>query len=272
PDLNGRIIAFEHFLMQAKPLLLFFVGPNCNPCKALLPEIEAWQNELKDKVNFIFISSGKAKENAEKFGGETFKQILIQENKEVADLFAAQWTPTAVLINSDGLIASQPAAGDAAIRELVEKIKTENPEQEFFFVANGNGKAPKIGQDVPEFSLLDARGNTVENDYFRGKKTLVAFWSLTCPHCVQMMEDLREWEKTKGADEPNLVVFSQGEAEDHQKLDLSSPILLDKDYKTAQQLGMNGTPSAVMINENGKIVSETAIGAGQIWALLGKRK
>lgn len=272
PDLNGRIVEFEHFLMQGKPMLLFFVSPNCNPCQALLPEIEAWQNELKDQVNFIFISSGKAKENAEKFGGATFKQVLLQENKEVAELFSAQWTPTVILINSDGLIASQPVAGDTAIRDLVEKIRAEDSAKDYFFVANGNGRQPKIGENVPEFSLEDVRGNTVSSDYFQGKKTLVTFWSMTCPHCVNMMEDLRQWEKTKGANEPNLIVFSQGDAEAHQQFELNAPILLDKEHKTAEKFGMFGTPSAVLVNEEGKIVSETAVGAAQIWALLGKRK
>jgi hypothetical protein len=35
---------------------------------------------------------------------------------------------------------------------------------------------------------------------------------------------------------------------------------------------MYGTPSAVLVNEDGVIVSETAIGAPDIWALIGKRK
>ena len=76
----------------------------------------------------------------------------------------------------------------------------------------------------------------------------------------------------KGADEPNLIVFSQGDEEAHKEIGLKSPILLDEGYKTAEQFGMFGTPSAVLINEKGKIVSETAIGASNIWALIGKRK
>jgi hypothetical protein len=35
---------------------------------------------------------------------------------------------------------------------------------------------------------------------------------------------------------------------------------------------MFGTPSAVLVNEDGTIVSETAVGAPNIWALIGKRK
>jgi thiol-disulfide isomerase/thioredoxin len=81
PDVNGRNVSFENLLTQAKPILFFFVSPACSPCAALLPEIEIWQNELKDKINFVFISSGNDKDNLEKFGGGA-KQILLQKNKE----------------------------------------------------------------------------------------------------------------------------------------------------------------------------------------------
>ena len=33
---------------------------------------------------------------------------------------------------------------------------------------------------------------------------------------------------------------------------------------------MMGTPSAVLINEKGEIVTETGVGAANIWALIGK--
>ena len=276
PDTNGRVVAFEHLLAQAKPMLFFFVSPSCQSCAALLPEIEAWQKELAGKINFVFISSGKAKDNSDKFAGETAKQILLQNEKEVAALFDAPWTPTALLVNADGTIASRVAAGDTAIRELVEKMKAENLEKEFLFVANGNdngnSKLPQIGESVPEFSIEDLTGKAINQNDLQGKKTLVAFWSLSCPHCVKMIEDLRDWEKQKGQDEPNLIVFSDGETEAHKNLNLKSPILIDQEYKTAQKLGMYGTPSAVLVNENGRIVSETAVGAPQIWALIGKRK
>ncbi len=270
---TGREVALEHLLMEGKPLLFFFVGPNCVPCAELLPEIAAWQNELGEKFNFVFISSGKAKENVEKFG-ESFKNILIQKEKEVATDYFAPWTPTVLVVNADGFIASRPAVGDTAIRELIEKIKAEN-EAEFFILPKNHGHEhakPKIGETVPDFSLTDLSGKEFSSKDFQNRKTLVAFWSLSCPHCQNMLEDLKNWDKAKSADAPSLVVFSDGDAEAHQDWGLDSPILLDKGYKTAETLGMFGTPSAVLVNEKGKIVSELAIGAGNIWALVGKRK
>lgn len=269
PDATGNTVSLEDLLSKGKPLLFFYVSPTCAPCAALMPEIETWANELKDKVSFIFLSSGGATENIEKFG-ENAGQILLQEHREVAESFNSRWTPTAFLVNAQGAIASHLAVGDAAIRELAEKLKTENLEGEFIYVTNSNSL--KIGESVPDFILEDLSGNAIGANNFQGKKTLVAFWSMTCPHCTNMMEELKNWEKEKGAAAPGLIVFSDGETEAHKDLELDSPILLDKNYKTAEKFGMSGTPSAVLVDENGKIVSETAIGASNIWALIGKRK
>jgi len=263
-------VTFEHLLGKVKPLLFFFVSPTCGPCEALLPEIEEWQNELKDRVEFVFISSGTPAANDEKFGGSSFKQILLQEDKEVSALFNAKWTPTAVLINSDGIIASHLSVGDDGIRDLVKKIKVENLDKEALFIATSS--KVKIGEEVPEFSMKDIEGRDITSKDFQGKKTLVTFWSTTCPHCQHMVEELKEWDRQKGLDEPNLIVFSEGDAEAHKEIGLKSPIVLDEGYKTAEKFGMFGTPSAVLVNEKGKIISETAIGADNIWALIGKRK
>ena len=270
PDINGKNLTFEHLLMQTKPLLFFFVSPTCNPCAALLPEIETWQTELKGKVNFVFFSSGSAKENLDKFAGETLKQVLLQKEKEVSTLFMAQWTPTALLINSDGTIASNPAAGDKAIRELVESLKAQSFDEKSIYI--GKGSATKFGTNLPDFFESDVFDKTIASNDFLGKKTLVAFWSLTCPHCVNMLEELRDWDKTKGENEPNLLILSQGEPEPHRALKLQSPVVLDKERKISNELGMAGTPSAVLLDEDGKVVSETAIGAKQIWSLLGKKR
>jgi len=271
PDTNGKDVSLENLLMQAKPLLFFFVSPTCNPCAALLPEIEAWQAELKGKLNFVFVSSGKVKENLDKLAGDGFKQILLQKDREVALLFGAEWTPTAVLINTDGTIASRTAVGDKAIREMFEMVKAQIDDPDVLLIANG-GETNRLGKFLPEFAQTDVFDRNITSEDLHGKKTLVTFWSLSCGYCTQMLDDLRDWDKARGVDEPNLLLLSEGEAEPHRDLDLQSPIVLDKERKISKELGMSGTPSAVLINENGKIVSETAIGADNIWTLIGKRK
>ena len=275
PDINGKQVSSKQILNSKKSTLLLFVGPNCSPCAALLPEIEKWQDELKGKLNFVFISSGKVKENLDKFAGTSLKQILLQNGKEVAELFKAQWTPTALVINSDGNVASRLAVGDEAIRGLVDNIKTEIDKSNLLLIApkNENGSAKsQLGSALPEFVLPDLSNKDISSHDLLGKKTLVTYWSTTCGFCQQMLDELREWDKTKGVDDPELLLISEGEAESHKALNINSTILLEKEHAISQEFGMNGTPSAVLVNEEGKIISEVAVGADQIWSLLGKDK
>ncbi len=267
PDLNGKEFGLKDLLKPTRSTIFLFVSPSCNPCGALVPEIEQWQGEFKDKLDFVFISSGDAKENTEKLAGASFKQILLQKDREVAELFHAQWTPTALFVNSNGTIASRVATGDTAIRELIEKYRTESEKGEVSFIAIGNGH--NLGEDVPEFTLNDATGKEISSKDLIGSRTLLTYWSNGCGYCTRMLEDLREWDKTKGADAPNLLLLSHGEPEANLALELVSPIILDDKGEISDKLGMSGTPSAVMISENGKIISEVAVGSDQIWKLVG---
>lgn len=277
-DLNANLISSDQLKAQGVPTLFFFVSPTCGPCKALLPEINEWRKELLGKVNIVFISSGKAPDNIEKFGADPRLPILLQKGREVAEAVKAQWTPTAILMDGNGRVASHATAGDTAIRALVEKVKEQDLTEKFAYIANGNGNGhdhghshSKIGESIPDFEIQDIKGRLIDSDYFKGKQTLVAFWSLTCPFCTSMMQELQEWDKTKGKDAPDLVLFSEGDREAHEEFALDSPIILEEGYKTAAAFGMFGTPSAVLVDEDGTIVSETAVGAQNIWSLVGKR-
>jgi peroxiredoxin/uncharacterized membrane protein YphA (DoxX/SURF4 family) len=273
PSIKGELVALGQIRQARMPVLFLFVSPTCNPCKGLVPEFDSWQTELKEKVRLVFISSGTPEENEEKFAGRFAKQILLQNGREISELLRAKWTPSAILMDADGRVASHIAAGDNAIRDLVSKISSENLNGEFTYFANGNSThyKIKIGESVPDISVTDLAGKPIDKDYFKGKQTLVTFWSTACPHCGNMLDELREWDRTKGIDDPKLLLFSDGDEAEHQSFGLNSPVILDKGHKTAAGFGMFGTPSAVLINEDGRFISETAIGAADIWLLVGKR-
>jgi thiol-disulfide isomerase/thioredoxin len=272
-DIIGSRVTLTDIRADGLPVLFFYVSPTCRPCEALVPEIVAWQDELAGKVKIALISSGTETENRDKFG-DRFETILLQAAGEISDLIGAKWTPTAVLMGSDGRIASHAAAGDIAIRELVAKIKRDDPSASLAYFTNGHGSPQtlKIGEAVPEIAVADITGREITTADLMGTQTLVAFWSTGCSHCSAMLPDLVAWEKDKGADEPGLLVFSDGDEETLRGFGLTSPVILDEGHRTAAQLGMYGTPSAVLVNEDGVIATETAIGAPNIWSLIGKRK
>ena len=276
PDTSGGTTTLAKIVESGRPSMFFFVSPTCEPCKALLPEIEGWEAELGDRVNFVFFSSGTAEANEGRFGAFS-EDVILQEKREIAEMVQARWTPTALFITAEGMIGSRVAAGDFAIKELIERIRHADLSKAKYFIRQSenteNGRRPpRIGSAAPEFELKDIDGNPFTDDELRGKRTLAVFWSLTCPHCLAMMNELKTWDAERAEGDPDLVVFSDGPPEDHADLGLKAPIVLDAGYKTSAELGMFGTPSAVLFDESGTIVTETATGAMNIWALIGKRK
>jgi thiol-disulfide isomerase/thioredoxin len=260
-------------IFGAKPAIVFFVSPDCSPCKALYPEIKEWQKELGEKLDFVFVSSGDLKANRDKYGDTDGIRVIVEEKRELAESVKAQWTPSALFVNADGRIGSYVSTGDSAIRLLIDDLRERELGVDFVFVVNsvGASQALKIGQSVPDFSLQGADGETVTKDAIAGRNTLAVFWSMTCPHCVNMKEAIVELEKTQNGAGPNFIFFSDGNPAENRELGFESPVVQDARYTISKELGMSGTPSAVLIDDKGRIASGTATGEQKIWALLGKK-
>lgn len=269
-NLVGDPIGSQDLFRSDKPSLLIMVSPTCSPCEALLPEIHAWKNELSEKLDFVLLSTGARDENAEKFPEEDPEKFVLQEDKEVSEKLGTKWTPTAILIGRDHLIASRPAAGDGAIRDLVDQIREVDLDKDELAVYAANGS--KIGRKVPDFKVEDMKGHTITASHFQNTDTIVACWSTTCPHCADMIDDLREWDRHRRSNDLKLMLIAIDNGEETLDLGLVSPVVLDnKTRLLARQFGLPGPPSAVRVNREGKIVSEAAIGAEQIWKLIGDR-
>lgn len=273
PGLDGAVVSLADIRADGLPVLFTYVSPTCNPCEALLPEFDEWKSALEGKVKLVFLSTGREQDNRAKFTGNIAGDVLLQKDREVTDSLMIKWTPTSLLMDAHGRVASHMAAGDTAIRELVQKLQDEDLSEEYKYFAFATTPAKiRIGESVPEIELTDIDGNTVTAANFHGKETLVTFWSTGCPHCLNMMDELREWDISRGENEPNLVLFSDGDEEAHKEFGLRAPVIIDKGHKNAAEFGMYGTPSAVLVDADGKIITETAIGAPNIWSLIGRER
>ena len=272
PDLNGRVVHFDHLLSTNKPFLFLFVGAECAPCEMMLPEFAEWEAELSKRLRFVFVSHGNIEVNRQKFG-KTDRIVLVEKDREFAKSVNAKWTPTGLFVDANGNVASHIAAGDIAIRRLAEQIKMRDLNQEFvhFLGLNGHRK-PNIGQPVPKFSATDLNGREITEKDFAGRTTLVAFSSPTCGHCATLTGQIKEWEKQRSPGDPAMIIFSDGSAEEENAHGLSTPIVIDKDRGISVGLGMRGVPSAVLVNEKGIITTEAAVGPPNIWSLIGETK
>jgi thiol-disulfide isomerase/thioredoxin len=108
--------------------------------------------------------------------------------------------------------------------------------------------------------------------HFKGKQTLLVFWNPGCGFCQQMLSDLREWEDNPPEDAPKLLVVSAGTEEANREQGLSSTVVLDQDFAVGRAFGASGTPSAVLVDAQGKVASDIAVGAPAVLELAGESR
>jgi len=126
----------------------------------------------------------------------------------------------------------------------------------------------QIGEPAPALQLPDLEGKNVDLAQFQGKPMLVLFWNPGCGFCQQMLPDLQQWEANTPAGAPGLLVVSTGTVEANRAQGIRAPVLLDPNFSAAR-FGANGTPSAVLVDAEGRIASPVGVGAPGVWALAG---
>jgi thiol-disulfide isomerase/thioredoxin len=278
PDMRGARSSLASVLASGRPALLVFMSPGCDPCAALVPEIGRWQQEHAKAFTLVVVSSGSAESNQARLGALGTDRTLLQAGTEVADAYAARWTPSAVLIGRTGRIASPVATGDEAIRVLAAHAATA-PDLVFLGLDEGrrgrgplavlNGGPPRPGDPAPQVALPDLDGQTIDLRDYLGRDTLVVFWQPDCPHCKRLADDLRRWEAEPPLGAPRLLLISSGSVDANRALKLQSPVLLDEGFKAGKAFGARGTPSAVLVDAAGKIASTIGVGARDVLALAG---
>jgi peroxiredoxin len=128
---------------------------------------------------------------------------------------------------------------------------------------------PKLGYQLtalskplpaPDFTLedMDAKKFSLKN--YRGKVVLVNFWATWCPPCRREMPSMESLhQKLKGKD---FVVLALNQMEDGDKVftftgdlgvDLTFPILFDKDSSVSHAYGVMGLPTTYLIDKKGNI-------------------
>jgi peroxiredoxin len=285
--LHGETLTLEALRAPGKPVMMLFTDPGCGPCNAMLPDVGRWQEEHAQRLTLALISRSEVEENKTKAQEHGLQNVLLQKDWEVSEAYEVRGTPSAVLIDTDGKIASPMAGGVEGIKGLLSYAvgeRTQLPMQPQQPQAQGQpcpncGKvhaaaptvpaAQKIGEEAPEVKLPDLEGNTVKLADYRGEETLVLFWNPGCGFCQQMLPDLKEWESTSPEDAPKLLVVSAGTEEANKEMDLTSPVLLDQQFATGRAFGASGTPSAVLVDAEGKVASEVAVGAPGVLELAG---
>jgi peroxiredoxin len=287
--LHGERLTLWSLRSWRKPLLLLFTDPSCGPCNAMLPDVGRWQEEHKDRLTVTLVSRGKPEENETKAQEHGLKNVVLQEDWEVFESYQVAATPSAVMVSAEGSIESPVAGGAKAIEDLVAqavgertRLPTRHPQPQEHpcpncgkVHPNGNGSQQtmpikaKVGQPAPELRLADLEGKTVELRDFKGEEVLVLFWNPGCGFCQQMLPDIKEWEEHRPEGAPKLLFVSAGTEVANREMGVTSTVLLDQQFAAGRAFGASGTPSAVLVDAEGNVASELAVGASGVRGLAG---
>lgn len=258
-SLSGKTISLASLRALGKPVLAVFSDPNCGPCAAFLPEVAGWASEHADALTVVVISRGTPEENADKSAALDPDRVLLQRDREIAEQFGLLGTPTALIVRPDGTIGSTLAQAEAAIRDLVAR-----------WAPPKDTTAPKPLDVAPAFTLPNLRGEMVTLGQFKGKPTLLMFWNPFCGFCERIARDVRLWEAKPLAERAQMVFIATGPDEDNRAQGFASEILLDPLFSVGPLYGVSATPSAVLIDADGRLTGPPVSGTTEVLALVGQ--
>jgi len=277
---DGERITLASLLAPGKPTMLMFADPGCGPCAALTPDIAEWQQRFDDEITMAVISRGTLESNQDKFVAQGIHQIGLQEEWEVFTAYEVRGTPSAVLVDADGIIRQPYATGRDHIRDLVSR--TVSPDQPAATQTSSSlnpgddpladilrkAEGPDLGSGSSRLPLPTIDGAFLSLDDFRGQQTAVVFWNVTCGFCQRMLPDLKEIEEEAGEKISQVLIVSQGDIEANRAQGLKSRMVIDDGFTMGRAFGANGTPSAIVLDEDGKVASSLAVGADAVLNLL----
>jgi thiol-disulfide isomerase/thioredoxin len=240
--------ALSDLLERRLPLLLVFSSPGCGPCEALMPDLASWQSAHAERLTVAVLANVEAAQIGAEAERHGLVDVFADPKGRVHTAYEASGTPSAVLIAADGTVASFVAAGPTAIAELVAGVL--------------DAPGLPLGAPAPALDSLTALDAAVPR--FGGREALVLFWNPDCGFCRSMHQELLAWEAEANGASPRLVVVSSGDEERTRAEGFRSPVLLDPEHTASEAFRAGGTPSAVLVDADGRVASELLMGAEAI--------
>jgi peroxiredoxin len=280
PDLSGS----QHSLSEwgARRLLLIFFNPGCGFCRQMAPDIAGLPVDDKSKPMPLLVSTGEPDETRKLVEEHGIKcPVLMQKAMEVASQYRVSGTPIGYLIDEQGRIASEMAAGAPPLLSLLDEpqpvlgnTETVTPHNEFKTRDLSRSKIKRdglaAGTEAPNFHLPLLDGGEVSLDDFIGHKTLLIFSDPGCGPCQQLSAKLKDlWSPES---EVRILMISRGDKEANiakaREHGLRFPIALQKQWEISKLYAMFATPVGYLIDENGRTTTEVATGTDAILGLL----
>ena len=144
--------------------------------------------------------------------------------------------------------------------ELVAQHQKEDPEK--FFMAQPNCL---VGVQVPEFSATTLEGKKFTSNYFKGKITILNFWTISCQPCIAEIPGFNALVDQYGLGHVQFLAIGNDSDADIKKFLQQNPWKFNQ-VSNGMLLQMeifqlrSGYPTTYVINREGIIISAFAGG------------
>jgi len=123
PDLEGNTIKLEDF--RGEETLILFWNPGCGFCQRMLPDLkELEENPPEGTPKLLVVSAGPEEANREM---GLASAVVLDQQFAVGRAFGASATPSGVLVDAKGKVASEVAVGAQEVLELAEASRSLGP-------------------------------------------------------------------------------------------------------------------------------------------------
>jgi peroxiredoxin len=233
----------------------------------------------------VVITTGDAEKNRQFFREQKITgPVLLQKDGEVAKAYQANGTPTGYLINAEGKIASELAIGADALLKLAEG-KAESGKEKAEMTDDGRANrfadrslvrskiarnGLKAGTPAPLFRLPRLDGGELALEEWRGSRVLLLFSDPNCVPCEALLPQIEQWH----CDHPQIrvVMISRGEPKENRAKvkthGLTFPVVLQLHWEISRKYAMFATPIAYLVDEDGLVAHDVAVGPDAILKLL----
>jgi peroxiredoxin len=284
PDLTGRRHKLSDF--RGKDVLLIFFNPKCGFCTKMAADLAALPiaGENGHAVPLV-VTTGDADENRRLVEQHGIRCPVLLQEMEVAAQYRAQGTPMGYRIDAEGRIASELTVGAEALLKLANQpAPAQIMAKSSGNGAVGHGKQPdpslarsrlnrnglKAGTVAPDFNLPRIDGGELSLADLRGERVLLVFSDPECGPCMELAPRLEELHRLRS--DLQVVMVSRREIEANRakakQLGLTFPIVLQRQWEISREYGMFATPIGYLIDEQGVIARDVAVGVEPILALV----
>jgi peroxiredoxin len=124
-----------------------------------------------------------------------------------------------------------------------------------------------LGTAAPDFRLPDLKGRFHTLADYKGKPSVFLFFNPDCGFCTQLAPRLRDLPESA----PQVVVMTRGNKEANKKIARENgwnvDVLLEPNWEVATSYRTNATPTAYLIDAEGRIASSLGVGVDGVMQL-----